>query len=194
MELKQKFAILNEKKKTIRAMCPMIVSKSSGIYLFYRLTKEKQWCYYVGQAKDLLQRTAQHLMGKKQHIDKSIQKHGLCVGFNAFGWRLKVLKFCKEAELDYWEQYYIKKYSSYPNSQMYNVAGGGQIDKAEDIGERFEVKLKSYRNGKAIAHDKARQYVKTMFDKYLDYVIKGKPNKIKERKLKEFEEFLGGTE
>ena len=70
------------------------------------------------------------------------------------------------------------------------MAGGGQFDKAEDVGERYEVKLKTYRNGKAIAHEKARLYVKNMFDKYLDYTIKGKVTKIKERKFAEFGEFL----
>lgn len=191
MDMQKRYIILNEKKKIIKSICPEITTKS-GIYLFCRKNEENEFCYYVGQAKNLLQRTAQHLMDKKQHIDKSLYVHNLYRKNNPFGWNLRVLIECKESDLDYWEKAYINFYKN--KGKLYNVNGGGQFDKAEDIGERFEVKLKSYRNGKAIAYDKAREYVKNMFDKYLDYTIKGKTNKIKERKIKEFEEFLGGTE
>ena len=51
---------------------------------------------------------------------------------------------------------------------------------------------KGYYQGVAFGKNRAVQEIKTYFDKYLDFVIKGKPNKIKERKLKEFEELLKG--
>ena len=192
MDLKQRFAILNEKKKIIKSICPEITT-GSGIYMFHRMNEYCQFCVYIGQAKNLLNRTAQHLIDKKQHIDKSLYKHKLYSRDNQTGWSLSIVKLCSIEELDKYEKYIIDYYSTI-DCKLYNVTGGGQFDKAEDIGQRYEVKLKSYRNGKAIAYDKAREYVKTMFDKYLDYTIKGKTNKIKERKLKEFEEFLGGTE
>ena len=194
MNYRQRFAILNDKKKIIKTMCPQITNKS-GIYMFSRINEDCNICIYVGQAKDLLSRTAQHLMDKKQHIDKSIYVHKLYDQIsNPSGWFVRILEFCDEEMLDIREQHYIEYFRSKNDVVLYNVTGGGQFNKAEDIGERYEVKLKSYRNGKAIAYDKAKQYVKTMFDKYLDYTIKGKPTKIKERKLKEFKDFLGGTD
>lgn len=190
MDNKQRFAILNENKKIIKAMCPSITNQS-GIYIFFRENEKGEKCAYVGQAKHLLDRISQHLMGRKQHIDKSLYVHKLYSQDNPNGWRFKVLCYCDEESLDSCEQHYIQRAIKFYD-KIYNVTGGGQIDKAGDIGERYEVKLKTYKNGKNIAYNKAKEYVKTMFDKYLDYSIKGKTTKIKERKLKEFEEYLRG--
>jgi hypothetical protein len=189
MELKQRFAILNDKKKLIKALYPQITNES-GIYCFYRTDEDGQDCCYIGQAKNLLNRTAQHLMGRKQHIDKSLYVHKLYAEDNKTGWKLTVLQKCGLDELDYLEQHYIRFYSDMDNVKVYNVTGGGQYDKKSDIGERQQTKLKSYKNGKNLGYDKARDYVKVMFDKYLDYIIKGKTNKTKERKLSEFKEWL----
>ena len=76
MDLKQRFAILNDKKKIIKSICPEI-TEVAGIYCFYRTNEYGEKCCYIGQAKNLLNRTAQHLMISKQHIDKSIYKHKL---------------------------------------------------------------------------------------------------------------------
>ena len=190
MDNKQRFAILNEYKKTIEKICPDI-SPFSGIYLFYRKNKNNENCVYIGQAKNLLNRVAQHFVGRKQHIDKSLYLHKLWSEENPYGWKIKIIRECRISELDLYEKQYIDYYMN-KSCKVYNVAGGGQIDKAQDVGKRYEVKLKSYKNGKNVAYNKAKEYVKTMFNKYLDYSIKGKPTKIKERKLKEFEEFLGG--
>ena len=186
---RQRFAILNDKKKIIKSICPEITTKS-GIYLFYRKNEQGQDCCYIGQAKNLLERTAQHLMGRKQHIDKSLYVHKLYNGNNRFGWKLAILKKCNMDELDYFEQFYINFYKDIDNTVLYNVTGGGQIDKAKDIGERLQTKLKSYKNGKDLGYEKARNEIKVFFEKYLDYSIKGKPTKIKERKLAEFGEFI----
>ena len=188
MNLKQRFAILNDKKKIIKAICPEI-TEVAGIYCFYRTNEHGEKCGYIGQAKNLLNRTAQHLMGRQQHIDKSLYKHKLYSEDNKCGWKLNVVVNCLECDLDYLEQTYITKFLN-DGWKVYNVTGGGQYDKKADIGERQQTKLKSYKNGKNLGYNKARDYVKTMFDKYLDYSIKGNTNKIKERKLSEFKEWL----
>lgn len=188
MDLKQRFAILNDKKKIIKSICPEI-DECSGIYCFYRIDEDGENCCYIGQAKNLLNRTAQHLIDKKQHIDKSIYKHKIYSETNPHGWKLKVLEKPIFGGLDLAEQFYINVYFK-KNWKLYNVTGGGQIDKKSDIGERQQTKLKSYKNGKNLGYDKARDYVKVMFDKYLDFSIKGKTNKTKERKLSEFKEWL----
>lgn len=188
MELKQRFAILNDKKKLIKAICPEITNES-GIYCFYRTNEDGVDCCYIGQAKNLLTRTAQHLMGRQQHIDKSLYVHKLYAEDNKTGWKLKVIAKCNEFDLDYFEQTYINYFLN-AGFKVYNVTGGGQRDKKADINERQQTKLKSYKNGKNLGYDKAKDYVKVMFEKYLDCGIKGKTNKIKERKLKEFIEWL----
>lgn len=189
MELKQRFAILNDKKRIIKNLYPEITNES-GIYCFYRTNEDGVDCCYIGQAKNLLNRTAQHLMGRQQHIDKSLYVHKLYSEDNKTGWKLTVLQKCGLDELDRWEQCYIKFYSNTENVNVYNVTGGGQRDKKADINERQQTKLKSYKNGKNLGYDQAKDYVKVMFEKYLDCGIKGKTNKIKERKLKEFIEWL----
>lgn len=188
---RQMFAIQSSNEKLILKLCPSMPHKS-GIYLFYRVNEKGENCAYIGQAKDLLHRTAEHLSVsvKKTHIDKSLYVHKLYSNENPEGWKVKVLVLCPLDELDQREQIYIDHYKNRQDVKLYNVTGGGQLDKAKDVGERYEVKLKTYKHGKNFAYEKARQKVKTYFDKYLDYIIKGRPTKIKERKLAEFTEFL----
>jgi hypothetical protein len=188
MELKQRFAILNDKKKIIKSICPNITNES-GIYLFYRKNEDNETCFYVGQAKDLLTRTAQHLMGRNQHIDKSLYVHKLYSEYNPYGWKLKVVYKCAIRDLDFYEQHFIQ-YFLKQGYKTYNVTGGGQLNKKQDIGERQQTKLKSYKNGKNLGYEKAREEVREYFDKYLDFKIKGKSGKVKQRKFEEFKKWL----
>lgn len=189
MELKQRFAILNDKKKLIKSICPEITNES-GIYCFYRTNENGEMCFYVGQAKNLLQRTAEHLMGKKQHIDKSIYVHKLYSEDNPTGWKLRVLINCREEDLDHFEKFYID-FNKQQGFKCYNVASGGQgSERTTDVGERQQTKLKSFKNGKDLGYKKAIAEVKVYFEKYLDFKIKGKETKIKQKKYKEFEELL----
>ena len=77
MDYKQILAIQRANEERIKKISP-IINHESGIYLFYRNNEEGEFCVYVGQAKDLLQRTAQHLTGYKKknptHNDKSLVK------------------------------------------------------------------------------------------------------------------------
>lgn len=193
MTTQQRYAIQRDNEKLILKVNPKIPRKS-GIYAFYRTNEKGENCVYIGQAKNILYRTAQHLMGRKQHIDKSLYTHKLYSFENPEGWKVMVLRLCAVEELDKFEQFYIEHCQKRGSARLYNICGGGQLDKAEDVGERYEVKLKTYKNGKMFAYEKARLYVKNMFDKYLDYTIKGKPTKIKERKFAEFGEFLADAD
>lgn len=189
------FAQQSNYEKQVLKLFPNLPRKS-GIYIFFRVNDKGENCAYVGQAKNILQRTAQHLSvkAKKTHIDKSLYAHNLYSSTNLEGWKIAVLRLCPIDELDILEQQYIDYYKNRPNVKLYNVTGGGQLNKKEDIGQRLEVKLKTYKNGKNFAYEKARLKVKTYFDKYLDYSIKGKPTKIKERKMQEFADFLNTTQ
>ena len=190
MDLKQRFAILNKYKKVVRELCDNELTIDSGIYMFYRTNENGERCFYVGQAKNLLQRTAEHLMGKKQHIDKSIYVHKLYSDDNPTGWKLRVLINCREEDLDHFEKFYID-FNKQQGFKCYNVSSGGQgSERTTDVGERLQTKLKSYKNGKGLGYEKAKNEAREFFNKYLDFSIKGKPNKVKERKLREFKEWL----
>ena len=162
----------------------------AGIYVFWRIdekTGEKH--AYLGQSVKILTRCADHLAGHKQHIDNSLHNRGLYSEENPYGWTVAVACYCDKSQLDEYEQAYIKAYQE-KNINLYNVTGGGQFDKAEDINNRLETNLKRYRSGKTFGFDKCREQVKTYFDKYLDYTIKPPTNKIKERTAEEFRKFL----
>ena len=160
------------------------------LYSFGRTDKDTaEKCMYIGQAKRCLSRCADHLAGREQHIDRSLYTRKLYSETNPYGWKVGVLTYCSEEELDKLEIAYIKKFQDV-GIKLYNVTGGGQLDKESDIGERFQVKLKNYKKGKSLGAEKTRTYVKTMFNKYLDFAIKPPANKIKERKAEEFKKFL----
>ena len=194
MNYRQIYAIKKKRKEQIKELCPEI-DETSGIYIFLRWKKEeKKWCVYIGQAKNLLERCANHLDGYKtknpSHIDKSLKTHGIRTKENPEGWLLNVVAKCSIDELDTMEKDFIEYYRKKGNTKLYNITIGGQNEGKVDFQERSQEKLKRYKHGKEQGEKKVLEKVKTYFDKYLDYVIKGKPNKIKERKLKEFEDFL----
>ena len=189
----ERYAIQKSNERRILQICPDM-PRASGIYLFYRINENNEPCVYIGQSLNLLERCGAHLSGRKTHIDKSLMKHKLYKKDNPNGWKVMVLKTCHPQLLDQEEQKWIEYYKNREGVVIYNVTGGGQFDKKEDIGERFEVKLKTYKHGKDFAYEKVREKVKTYFDKYLDFVIKPPTGKVKERKFQEFADFLNGND
>ena len=144
MDDRQRWAIQRANEKKVLRQNPRI-TQESGIYQFVRTNENKEMCVYIGQAKNLLQRIAAHLtvVNKETHIDKSLQKHKLYDLQNPNGWRVFVIKKAAVNELDKWEKHYIDFYKNQKNVKLYNVTGGGQKDKAADVGERMPKKLKS---------------------------------------------------
>lgn len=195
MNYRQIYAIKKKRQEQIRELCPSIKA-TSGIYCFFRWKAEEQkWCVYIGQAKNLLERCANHLDGYKSknpsHIDKSLKKHGIYTEKNPSGWQLMILQECDYMDCDRLEQKYIELYRKEDKHIVYNVTIGSQGKGKKDFQERSQEQLKRYRHGKAQGEKEVFEKVRTFFAKYLDFVIKGKPTKLKERKLKEFKEFLG---
>lgn len=183
MNYKQIIARKNACEERIKKLCPSITN-NSGIYIFFRIDEENIKYAYVGQAKHLLQRCAQHLLGY-QHIDLSIKKHGLLSNKNPFGYGLHIFE-CEENELDEKEKYYVRRCID-NGYQMRNATLGGQ-DKGKVVIDSKPTK--GYRDGLDQGYKNAKKEIKVLFDKYLSFDIKGKPNKIKERKLQEFKEWL----
>lgn len=180
------FDLLSVQKKAeqiLRKVCPQI-SQDSGIYFYIREEEGKKY-FYIGKATNLLERSINHLIGNKQRIDGSLKKRGFYSADNQMGWKFNVLKV-PQSELDKWERHYIDNYIK-AGYIPYNIESGG-TDGKTDINQR---KLgRGYYDGIEQGEKNTREKVKTYFDKYLDFSIKGKPNKIKERKLVEFSDFL----
>lgn len=191
---RQIFARKNARKQQIKKLCPEI-KDSPGIYMFYRWSEEKQKkCVYIGQAqKSCLERCASHLDGYKaknpSHIDKSLYVHKLFTQKDD-GWKLKILTYCDAEKCDYLEQEFIGQYRTLDVVELYNITIGSQGKGKVDFQERSQEKLKRYKNGKSKGKIATLRQIKVYFDKYLDFVIKGKETKIKARKLQEFRELL----
>ena len=160
------------------------ITDESGIYILTR--EENGFKYaYVGQAKHILTRLAQHLSGY-QHIDLSLKKHGLKSAENTTGWDMACVRY-PEAELDEREQDFIKIYAN-NGFQMRNKTAGGQSEGKFKIAETKA--KKGYLEGLHKGYENARRDIKKLFDKNLSFGINGKPNKNKEKALKKFQEFL----
>lgn len=179
---KQVYAIKKANEKRILAVNPKMPT-SAGIYIFTRYDLGLKFCY-VGQAKNLLSRTAEHLSGY-QHIDLSIKKHGLYNEKNVTGWDVNFI-LCDNDLLNEKEQKYIKKYANL-GYQLRNKTTGSQDGEKRVI---QEVDRKGYNKGLENGYNKARNDIKQWF-KYLK-VEKLKDGKLNDRMLQKFNDFLGG--
>ena len=187
MDFKQKMAIINSYKKIIAEIYPKCPD-NCGIYILTR--EENGFKYaYIGQAKKILTRIAQHLTGH-QHIDLSLKSHKFYCENNKTGWNIDWL-LCEEKDLDCLEQEYILKYHK-NGYQLRNKTAGGQGTGKFEIAETRP--KKGYYDGVAYGEKKTKRKANEFFEKYLDYSIKEPKNKIKERKFTEFAEFLKGAE
>ena len=179
---KQIWAKKQASEKKILTVCPDIPNKS-GIYVFYREEKGIHFAY-VGQARYLKSRCAEHLLGY-QHIDNSIKKHGLYCDLNPNGYKIWY-KECPQEQLDEMEQYYIKVFAN-KGYQLKNKTIGGQGEGKDGLENGREPK--GYRDGLKQGYENCRKEIIVMFEKYLNYAPKS-TGKIAERKLQEFRDFL----
>ena len=177
-------AIEKKNKERILGQCPNI-PETSGIYILTR--EENGFKYaYIGQAKHLLTRMAQHLNGY-QHIDLSLKKHGLWSEKNSCGWKIEWCAYVEE-ELDVAEQLYIKEYAN-RGYQLRNKTLGGQGKGKQGLDDQKAPK--GYYDGLRQGYKNAQKFVANLFDKHLNYSKKSdKPNKNQEKALEKFETFL----
>ncbi len=184
MNYRQLYAIEQANKKRILAVKPDVPDRA-GIYIFKR--EENGFKYaYVGQAKKMLTRLAQHLTGY-QHIDLSIKKHGLYSKDNPCGWRIW-FEECPINELDKREQEWIYT-CAHKNYQLRNKTTGSQ-----GVGKRGlddQKSPKGYYDGLAQGYKNAQKFVANLFDKHLNYSKKSeKPNKLQDKAIDKFKNFL----
>lgn len=172
---KKKFLELNNK-----------LNNDSGIYILTRIDENGFRYAYIGQAKHILTRLAQHMVGY-QHIDLSLKNHGLYSDKNEYGWNVIHYNFSEE-ELDDKEQYYIKEYAD-NGFQLRNKTSGSQGKGKTKINE-FKPS-KGYQDGLKQGYKNASKEIANLFDKHLDYFKKSdKPNKNQDKAIEKLEQFL----
>ena len=191
---KQIYAKKQASQERIKKLMPSMENRS-GIYIFYREDESGIKYAYVGQAKHLVERCAEHLLGY-QHIDLSIKKHGLYdEKENPFGYKLGCV-YCDESLLDMYERSWINKMAK-EGFQLRNATLGGQDEGKVVIDSKAP---KGYRDGLKQGYENARKECFELFTKYLSFSIKNcdeshkKNGEIKDvflRKYKEFCKFLG---
>lgn len=178
-------AIESENKKRLLKLNPNL-DEQSGIYFLTRVDDLGIKHAYVGLAKHLLTRLAQHL-SNYQYIDNSIRKHGLYSKDNPYGYKVNFLHF-PESEIEEKERYYITQYSL-QGYQMKNRDTGGGAGKQE-IGERKQPK--GYYDGLAQGQKNLARELKHIIDKHL--VVSLKPekmnNKVSQKALEKFNGLL----
>jgi len=135
-------AIEAKNKKYLLAINPKLNDKS-GIYFLTREDENGFKYAYIGQAKHIISRLAQHMSGYSQHIDLSLKKHKFYSADNPYGWKVNALNF-PENQLDEKEQFYIKSYAN-NGFQLRNKTSGSQGSGKAQIDEYKP--QKGYRQG-----------------------------------------------
>lgn len=180
---KQRYAIEKKNKERLLKINGEL-NDESGIYFLTREDESGIKYAYIGQAKNILTRLAQHLVGY-QHIDLSLKKHGLFKKGNPHGWNIHHMNF-DEKHLDEKEKYYIKLYAQY-GYQLRNKTAGGQGKGKEQIDEYKP--SKTYRDGLKQGKIILARELSHIAEKHLEIGLKqGKEhNKVS---IKQYEKFL----
>lgn len=163
------------------------VDEESGIYFLTREDENGFKFAYIGQAKHLLSRLADHLSGY-QHIDLSLKKHGLYSNKNIHGWKIGFEHY-EENELDAKEQYFIREYAGL-GFQLRNKTTGSQGAGKQQLDDYRPAK--GYYDG--IKHGKKAlaKELSSIIEKHLEIGLKEskKNNKVSQKMFDKFKELL----
>ena len=186
--LRKAKAIEAKNKKRLLAIDPYL-GEGSGIYFLVRKDENGIKYAYIGQAKHLLTRLAQHLSGY-QHIDLSLKKHGLYSSENIYGWKIGFLHF-QISELDFMEKKFIQMYSN-NGYQLRNKTAGGQGEGKTQIDDYRPAK--GYRDGIAQGRKNLAKELTNIIDKHLCISLKEekKNNKVSIKAFEKFNDLLYG--
>ena len=180
-------AIEYKNKKRLLEVNPNLDDKS-GIYFLTRVDEDGINYFYIGQAKHILTRLAQHLVNF-QHIDLSLKKRGLYSNKNPYGWKIGFLHY-PISELDKWEQHWILEYTKKGYQCRYNKTSGGQGDGKEKINE-FKP-AKGYYDGLAQGRKNLAKELSHIIDKHLIVSLRPEKanNKVSQKALEKFNGLL----
>ena len=179
-------AIERENKKRLLKVNPDL-DESSGIYFLTRIDENGIKYAYVGQAKHILTRLAQHLVGY-QHIDLSIKKHGFFSDGNLHGYKIGFLRF-PESLLDEMEQRFIRIYAN-SGYQLRNKTAGGQCEGKTQIDEYRP--QKGYRDGIRQGKKNLARELSHIIDTHLTVELRPEKanNKVSQRAFEKFKGLL----
>lgn len=179
-------AIEYENKKKLLQVNPKLDEKS-GIYFLTREDEDGIKYAYIGQAKHIITRLAQHLVGY-QHIDLSLRKHGLYSGINMNGWKVGFLHY-PEDMLDEMEQKYILQYAQ-SGYQLRNKTSGSQGEGKRQIDEYRP--QKGYYDGLQQGKRALVKELNNIIEKHLSISLKEekKNNKVSIKAFDKFKELL----
>lgn len=186
-KFKQAKAIEQKNKKKLLEINPKLDDRS-GIYFLTRIDEDGFNFAYIGQAKRLISRLAQHLVGF-QHIDLSLKKHGLySMDGNPYGWKVDFVH-AKESDLDEMEQHYIKQFAN-AGYQLRNKTSGSQGVGKKQIDEYRPAK--GYRDGVQQGKISLARDLKHIIDKHLTVELKPEKqgNKVSMKALEKFNALL----
>lgn len=183
---KRAMAIQAQNKKKILAVEPE-ATEASGIYILTRIDENGIKYAYIGQAKHLLTRLAQHLSGY-QHIDLSIKKHGLYSKDNLTGWVIETLEM-REDLLNDAEREYIRLFAE-NGYQLRNKTAGGQ-DKGKSQIDEYRP-AKGYYDGIKQGRKKLAKELNHIINKHLAVSIRPekKNNKVSIKAFEKFKDLL----
>ena len=187
MNNKQRYAILKKNKE--QWLQYYSIKDESGIYILTRYDLDNGFKFaYVGQAKKVLTRLAEHLMGY-QHIDLSLKKHGIGSALTRENkWKCEKIIHCTESELNRLEQEWIRKWHEL-GYQLYNHTMGSQGQGKQALGEQKPAK--GYYDGIKQGRKKVIDEINNRLTKGDIRLVIDKPNKIKEKHLAKLYEILG---
>lgn len=179
-------AIEAKNKERLLSINPCL-DERSGIYFLTRTDEDGIKYAYIGQAKHILTRLAQHLVGY-QHIDLSLKKHGLLSADNPYGWKVGYLYFSEDL-LDEKEQHYIKMYAS-EGYQLRNKTSGSQGEGKRQIDEYRP--QKGYYDGLKQGELNLAKEISHIIEKHLSVSIREdkKNNKVSQKAFEKFQELL----
>ena len=183
-------AIEYQNKQRLLRANPYLDEKS-GSYVLTREDEDGIRYAYIGQAKHILTRLAQHLVGY-QHIDLSLKKHGFYSSENIYGWKIDFIYFPLN-DLDAMEQYYIRQYAN-NGYQLRNKTSGSQGEGKRQIDEYRP--SKGYRDGLEQGKRNLARELSHIIDKHLVISLKEekKNNKVSIKALDKFNALLQDTE
>ena len=184
--IRQAKTIEYKNKKQLLEVNPKL-NEEPGIYFLLRIDEDGIKYAYIGQAKHILTRLAQHMVGY-QHIDLSLKKHKLYSADNLHGWKVNFLNF-PISELDEKEQYYIKMYAQ-NGYQLRNKTSGSQGEGKRQIDEYRP--QKGYRDGLEQGRKNLAREIRDIIDKHLVVSLKVEKqnNKISQKALEKFNGLL----
>ena len=184
--VRQAKAIEYKNKKRLLEVNPNLDDRS-GIYFLTRVDEDGIKYAYIGQAKHIISRLAQHLVGY-QHIDLSLKKHGLYSQDNPCGWKVNFLHY-SEIILDEMEQKWIKEYAL-KGYQLRNKTGGSQGEGKRQIDDYRP--QKGYYDGLAQGRKNLAKELSHIIDKHLIVSLKPEKlnNKVSQKALEKFNGLL----